>query len=113
MHTYKYSGKSNKKRKKKGNTKAGQIFRNTAYSITNSKYSALTAFHHRIKAKKGSLVAIKATARKLAVLYYRVMTEGIDFVEQGLIAYQQKFKEQQIKRLQKQAKHLGLQLITS
>ena len=107
------SGKSNKKRKKKGNTKAGQIFRNAAYSITNSKYSALTAFHHRIKAKKGSLVAIKATARKLAVLYYRVMIEGIDFVEKGLIAYQQNFKEQQIKRLQKQAKHLGLQLITS
>jgi len=106
------SGKSNKKRKKKGSTKAGQIFRNAAYSITNSKYSALTAFHHRIKAKKGSLIAIKATARKLAVLYYRVMTVGIDFVEQGLIAYQQKFKEQQIKRLQKQAKQLGLQLIT-
>jgi len=40
------------------------------------------------------------------------MTVGIDFVEQGLIAYQQKFKEQQIKRLQKQAKQLGLQLIT-
>lgn len=106
------SGKSNKKRKKKGSTKAGQIFRNAAYSITNSKYSALTAFHHRIKAKKGSLIAIKATARKLAVLYYRVMTVSIDFVEQGLIAYQQKFKEQQIKRLQKQAKQLGLQLIT-
>ena len=59
------------------------------------------------------LGAIKATARKLAVLYYRVMIEGIDFVEKGLIAYQQNFKEQQIKRLQKQAKHLGLQLITS
>lgn len=106
------SGKSNKKWKKRGNTKAGQIFRNAAYSITNSKYTALSAFHNRIKAKKGSLVAIKATARKLAVLYYRVMTKGILFVEQGLIAYQQKFKEQQIRRLQKQAKHLGLQLIT-
>lgn len=106
------SGKSNKRRKKKGSTKAGQIFRNAAYSITNSKYSALSAFHNRLKAKKGSLVAIKATARKLAVLYYRIMTEGIEYVEQGLIAYQQKFKEQQIKRLQKQAKHLGLQLIT-
>ena len=106
------SGKSNKKRKKKGSTKAGQIFRNAAYSIANSKYSALSAFHNRIKAKKGSLVAIKATARKLAVLYYRVMTEGIDYVEQGLIAYQQKYKEQQIRRLQKQAKHLGLLLST-
>ena len=42
------------------------------------------------------MVAIKATARKLAVLYYRIMSEGLDFVERGLISYQQKFKEQQI-----------------
>jgi transposase len=106
------SGKSNKKRKRKGYTKAGQIFRNAAYSIANSKYSALSAFHHRIQAKRGNLIAIKATARKIAVLYYNTMTKGTEFVEHGLITYQQKFKEQQIKRLQKQAEHLGLQLIT-
>lgn len=58
------------------------------------------------------MVAIKATARKLAVLYYRIMTESLDFVERGLISYQQKFKEQQIQRPQKQAKHFGLQLIS-
>jgi hypothetical protein len=34
------------------------------------------------------------------------MTKGIDYVEQGL----EKFKEQQLKRLYKQAAHLGLQL---
>jgi hypothetical protein len=106
------SRKSNKKRKKKGNTKAGQIFRETALSVANSNYSALGGLYRRIKAKKGHRVAIKATARKIAVLYYNVMTKGIDYVEQGLIQYQQKFKEQQIKRLQKQAKYLGLQLIT-
>lgn len=106
------SGKSNKRRKKKGNTKAGQIFREAAFSVANSKHSALGGFYRRIKAKKGYRVAIKATARKIAVLYYNTMTKGIEFVEQGLILYQQKFKEQQIKRLQKQAKYLGLQLIT-
>jgi hypothetical protein len=37
------------------------------------------------------MVAIKATARKLVMLYYRIMTEGVDFVERGLITYQQKF----------------------
>ena len=106
------SGKSNKKRKKKGNTKAGQIFREAALSVSNSRKSALGGFYRRIKAKKGHRVAIKATARKIAVLYYKVMTKGTEFVEQGLIDYQQKFKEQQIKRLQKQAKHFGFELIT-
>ena len=105
------SGKSNKKRKYKGNTKAGQIFREAALSVANSKKSALGGFYRRIKAKSGHKVAIKATARKIAVLYYNVMTKGMEYVENGITLYQQKFKEQQIKRLQKQAKYLGLQLV--
>lgn len=105
------SGKSNKKRRKKGNTKVSQIFRESAQSIANSKYSALAGFYRRIKAKKGGLVANKATARKIAVIYYNVMTKGYDYVEQGLIQYQKKYKEQQIKRIKKQAGYLGLQLI--
>lgn len=107
------SGKSNKRRKKKGNTKAGQIFREAALSVANSSHSALGGFYRRIKAKKGHKVAIKATARKIAVLYYNAMTKGIQYVEDGLILYQQKFKEQQIKRLHKQAKHFGLQLVAT
>ena len=39
------------------------------------------------------------------------MTEGFDYVEKGLIQYQKNFKEQQIKRLKKQADYLGLQLV--
>ena len=105
------SGKSNKKKRRRCKTKAGQIFRQAAFSIANSKYSALSSFYHRMSARKGSFIANKATARKIAVLYYRVLTKGIEFVEQGLIAYQQKFKEQQIKRVQKQAERLGLKLM--
>lgn len=105
------SGKSNKKSKRKCNTQAGQIFREAAQSIANSKYSALAGFYRRLKARKGGLVANKATARKIAVTYYNIMTKGYDYVEQGLIQYQKNFKEQQIKRLKKQAKYLGLQLI--
>jgi hypothetical protein len=104
------TGKSNKKRKVKKNSTAGQIFREAALSIANGKYSALSAFYKRIKAKKGFKVALKATARKLAVLYYNLMTKGHDFVEQGIIKYQQRFKEQQLARLHKQAKSFGFQL---
>ena len=105
------SGKKNKKKNKKGHTKAGQIFRNAAYSLTKSKHTAIGAFYHRIKAKKGPVIAIKATARKIAVLFYNIMTKGIEFVENGITAYQQKVKEQQLKHLQRQAMQLGLKLL--
>ena len=38
------------------------------------------------------------------------MTKGIEYVEQGINPYEQKFKEQQLKRLYKQAKLFNLQL---
>ena len=104
------SGKSNKKRKVKKHSTAGQIFLEAAMSIANSKYSALSGFYKRLKAKKGRRVALKATARKIAERYYDLMTKGIEYVEQGINLYEQKFKEQQLKRLYKQAKLFNLQL---
>lgn len=105
------SGKKNKSRNKRGHTKAGQIFRNAAYALTKSNNTALGAFYNRTKARKGPLIAVKATARKIAILYYNVMTKGIDYVEKGVADYQQKVKEQRLKYLQKQAKNLGYNLL--
>ena len=105
------SGKSNKRKKVKKSSTAGQIFREGVLSIGHSKYSALTGFYRRMKARKGFRHAMKATARKLAVLYYRVMTQGLDFVERGLQHYQQRYEEQQRRYLHKKAKLLGLQLV--
>jgi len=104
------SGLTNKKKKFKRHTSAGQIFRLAAQAIAQSKHLALTSFYHRIKARKGSLGAIKATARKIAVIFYNVMIMGIEFVEQGIIQYEQKIKERQMKYLQKQAHRFGLTL---
>lgn len=104
------SGKSNKKRKIKKHSTAGEIFLEAAMSIANSKYSALSAFYKRLQAKKGRRLALKATARKIAERYYDIMTKGVDFVEIGLVRYEQKFKEQQLKQLYKQAKLFNLQL---
>lgn len=104
------SGLTNKKKKFKRHTSAGQIFRLAAQAIAQSKHLALTSFYHRIKARKGSLGAIKATARKIAVIFYNVMTKGIEFVEQGIKLYEQKIKERQLKYLHKQAKRFGLTL---
>lgn len=105
------SGKSNKRRKIKKNSRAGQIFREAALSIAASKHSALSGFFKRMKTKKGFRHALKATARKIAVIYYRVMTKGLAYVEHGLKLYEQKFKEQQRRLLEKKARSLGLQLV--
>ncbi len=83
-------------------TSAGQIFRLGAQAIAQSKHTLLlTSFYHRIKSRKGPLTAIKATARKIAVIFYNVMTKGIEFAEEGIKQYEQKIKERQMKYLQK------------
>lgn len=86
------SGLTNKKKKFKRHSSAGQIFRLAAQAIAQSKHLAITSFYHRIKSRKGSLGAIKATARKIAVIFYNVMTKGIEFAEQGIKLYEQKIK---------------------
>lgn len=105
------SGKINKRSKKRAMTRAGLIFKQAAQSILLSKQPGLGAFARRIKARRGAAIAIKATARKLAELYYKLFSEGMLYVEQGVKMYEEKFKQQQIKYLTKKANELNMILI--
>lgn len=105
------SGKSRRKKRKRGNHRVGQIFRQAAQSLARSKYCALGSFYRRIRSRRGPRIAIKATARKLAVLFYRMMKYGIDYVEIGVEEYEKRNQEQQIKFLKKRAKQLNIQLV--
>jgi transposase len=105
------SGKGKKRKKRKVVNKAGQIFRQIARNVGNSKYSALAGFYRRIRSRSGALVANKATARKIAVYFYDFMTKGHEFVEQGLKKYDENYKAQLIKSLNKKAQDLGMQLV--
>ncbi len=107
------SGKMNKSRSKKHRPKAGQLFRQLSQSLIESKKIALGSFGRKIKNKKGAGVAIKATARKLAVLYWKLMVRGMEYTEKGIAAYQEKVKLQQERWLHKTANKLGYQLIES
>lgn len=106
------SGKMKKKYiRKQPKTKAGQIFRISANTVGQSKYLALKGFYNRIKSRAGAKVAVKATARKIAVMYYNVLKYGIEFVEQGLMEYEKRYRNDIQKYLEKKAKELGLALI--
>ena len=90
---------------------AAQIFRLAAHSIAKSRYLALGGFYRRLKARTSAAVAIVATARKLAVLYYHAMRDGLDYVERGLERYEQLYRERQRRFLEKRAAELGLALM--
>ncbi len=105
------SGKSRRRRRVKKNSRAGQIFREAALSIAASKKSALGGFYRRMKSRKGFLHAMKATARKIATIYYRILTDGLDYVERGIERYQEKYTQQQIHLLKKRASTLGLRVV--
>lgn len=107
------SGKRRRHKGKRVTCRAGQIFRESAQSIARSKHLALGGFYRRLKAKRGPGIAMKATARKLAVLFYQLMKHGWDYVEEGLAAYEVRQREQQLRWLKKRAHALGFAVVTA
>lgn len=102
--------------KRKGRVKthcnrAGRIFSMATQSLVRSKDIGLGAYFRRISARRGGLVATKATACKLAAWFWRIMVKGENYVEKGLAHYTEqvlKTKENALKRL---AKELGRELV--
>jgi len=105
------SGKKKRNKRKKGRPKAGQIFRVIAQSLIESKNIALGAFGRRIRAKKGPAIAIKATARKIAQLYWRVMVKGVEYAEFGVKHYEQQLLLRKQKSLERLALELNIELV--
>ena len=105
------SGKRNRSAKKKGRPKAGQIFRTIAQGLINSKNIAIGAFGRRLRGRKGPAIAIKAMARKIAILYWRVMVKGLDYAEKGIIHYEEQLMFNKMKSLNRLAKELNIEII--
>ncbi len=93
----------------KKKNRAGQIFKLAAYAVQRSK-NWLSLFYHRVKSKGGARKAITATARKIAVIFYKMLKNKVLFTPLDLNEYNQSFKTYQLKRLEKQAKSFGLKL---
>jgi transposase len=92
---------------KRGRNRAGRLFCVIARSLARSKDVALGGFYRRLAARRGGLVANIALARKLAVLFWRVMVKGADFVEQGLAAYEAKILQDKLRTFRRLAKELA------
>lgn len=102
------SGKKRKNVRKKGHPKAGQIFRIIAQGLINSKTIAIGSFGRRLRSRKGPSIAIKAMARKLAILYWRIMVRGIEYVEHGIQKYEEQILANKIKTVQRLTNEINM-----
>ena len=105
---------SNQTRKKRpprrGKNRLAQALRMAAQAVSRTK-TPLAVFYHRIKGRLGGKGAITATAHKLAVLVYRLLKYGVEYVRQSLDDYAAKVKGHMERSLRRKAALLGYELV--
>jgi transposase len=103
-------GKVLKRRTPKVVNRAKLAFRQAASALIRSR-SFLGAQYRRLRTRLGAPKAITAMARKLACLFYRLLTKGQQYVDKGAEYYEQRYRDQQVRFVIKRAKQLGLNLV--
>ena len=85
-------------------------FRMAAQSLKNSS-CYLGKFYRRIKAKAGAPKAITATARKLAVIFYNMVTRQEEYKPLDPLSFEKKHHDRALKSLIRRAQTMGFDLV--
>lgn len=91
----------------KGSNRIKTALRNAAYSISRLKASPLHKFYKKIAFKKGGTKAITATARKLAVIIWNMITKKVQYNSKEKYLYLDQ-KRKQLADLRRRMLKLGL-----
>ena len=90
--------------------RAAKTLRLAAMSLGRSDH-ALGAFYRRLAARAGKAKAITATARKLAILVYRMLRDRLPYRERTAADYDQQQRSRILRGLRKRAASLGCELV--
>jgi len=88
------------------------VLRMAATTLLRSD-SYLGARYRTLRSRLGATKAIKATARYLACLIYRLFTKGQEWVDRGRQMFERKRDEREKAALERKAAALGLKLVTA
>jgi len=91
-------------------SRARNALRLAAYSLEHS-LSWLGAKYRRLKRKLGAPKAIIAMAHHLARLIYLMIKHGQEYVDKGMKVYEERYRAQRLKWLEKQAADLKMKLV--
>ena len=92
--------------------RAAALLRIAAVNVGRTD-TALGAFYRRLAARIGKAKAVTATARKLAVLFYRALRFGLAYADPGASHYEARYRQRVIHNLQRRAKDLGFTLVAN
>jgi transposase len=95
---------------RRSSNRAAAILRIAAVNVGRTQ-TALGAFYRRLAARVGKAKAITATARKLAVLFYKALRFGMEYADPGVSAYETRYRERVVHNLKRRAKSLGFTLV--
>ncbi len=90
--------------------RAAAILRLAAMSLGRTQ-TALGAYYRRLAYRVGKAKAITATARKLAILVYRTLKDGLLYQDPGAAAYNAQDQARVLRRLTQRAAELGFALL--
>lgn len=90
--------------------RAAAILRLAAMNLGRTQ-TALGAFYRRIAFRVGKAKAVTATARKLAILVYRTLKDGLVYCDPGAEAYDTQHRTHVLRRLRQRAENLGFELV--
>jgi len=103
-------GKVIRQRPRKSNNRVANALRMAAESLSRSD-SYLGARYRNLRARLGGQKAVKAMARYLACLVYRLLTKGQAYVDRGAAYFEHKRTERDMAILKRKAVELGMQLV--
>jgi len=92
----------------KRKNRLSESLQRAANVIGNMKDNSLTDFFNRVTFKKGRMSAITATARKLSVIIWKMLTKKETFKPVENIVYKEKIRIQRIKNIKKQLTLLNI-----
>lgn len=90
--------------------RAAQAFRIAAQTLERAQ-CALGAFFRRICSRHGRAVAIKATAHKLATIFYAMLKNRTEYHDVGVSYYEMRYRDNLLAALKKKALNLGFALV--
>ncbi|MGH2609168.1 MAG: IS110 family transposase [Tepidiformaceae bacterium] len=103
-------GKVLRSRTQPSANRVAKLLRMAAMSLGRSDH-ALGAFYRRLAARVGKAKAITATARKLAILVYRMLRDRMSYREVSGAEYDQQQRPRILRGLRKRAASLGFELV--
>jgi transposase len=95
---------------RRSSNRAATLLRIAAVNVGRTQ-TALGAFYRRLASRIGKAQAVTATARKLAILFYKALRFGMTYADPGVSAYEARYRDRLLHHLKRRAKSLGFTLV--